>query len=336
MSQEPEPLTVPSPVNEGIDIGAQLLRSRRQPNTAQTDSHLEGLEEKAGSAMGEHSLSQIAENICQGLYLPVPLCEEINSSAVDWTLSLVTVPRDVLVDAQVIRRLWLQTCLTTNAVRIMQHIEACLAWVATGTKITAEHQGFVLAAAKTQWSKLSKSHADSEHCLALLRILELGLRMRIARAEFRDILHDLKAPTERSNIKIALALMNWLRARILRGRACTLLDCIETVANEAQHTIEEFGQNTARKIIYDNGLIVVNPAASLVTLFTEAEVTLQMEYETGSEILTFTETRRIGPALRITIDPFWVRQDTRGEEWVSSHMHDACRRRYEAWILQEQ
>ncbi|KAK3109928.1 hypothetical protein LTR53_016314 [Teratosphaeriaceae sp. CCFEE 6253] len=265
---------------------------------------------------GERSVEEIVKNVCRGVSGPRPGRQRVRLPAA--------------LAGHVPHR---------RAVDHLAEIELCLAWLKTGAEITDRNRQDVLAAAVGfARSCAGHDHQRSAGVTAMLRILELGVRVGMALDSLKPV-WDAFLPTLRKEPirETTDALWCWLRDHFEKDDPASMLDYVvgKLRGPGAPQELDEFGKATGptvasveeagvanpRRLACMGGrLVLMVPQTGFITEFAKDEVSISGTFiGVGSKLLCFREPRRVGTALSVDIPPFAVDNS----RWIARNLPEA-------------
>ncbi|KAK3064644.1 hypothetical protein LTR53_018423, partial [Teratosphaeriaceae sp. CCFEE 6253] len=139
--------------------------------------------------VGERTAKEIAQGICRSICEPEPGVQSPPGSVtLGWDLSVVAIAADATIGEFVFQQSWLSNCATTQAKTILAGIELCLARLMSGAAVTARDRKDVLSATKAFGRTFAgKYNGGGDSVLAMLRTLELAVRVDIARRDLQPV-----------------------------------------------------------------------------------------------------------------------------------------------------
>ncbi|KAK5713113.1 hypothetical protein LTR15_011475 [Elasticomyces elasticus] len=282
-------------------------------------------------------LEAVVSKICKGACAAVPRLHTVSSSALEWTLSVVSISNEPLPGRgeHIMRTLWVRTCCAFDPDATLQDTELCMVWVASGCQAQAQHLKYVLAAAKmfaTNWT----AEVSRSAIMAMLRIMELAFRMEIAWTELEEVRRTFSdsITLHPSDDFVGSGLMTWIGSRMSYDEGhVTLID----VLSQYQRTdgkvkwIEEHGTGDHKRSLtpYGTGVVLMDQKNSFVAVFKDEELSVRHEFLTGITWVSFNGMRRDREQACTEVQAFGIRTDLKGDIWIAKHLTGASRRNAE-------
>ncbi|KAK3110534.1 hypothetical protein LTR53_015065 [Teratosphaeriaceae sp. CCFEE 6253] len=263
---------------------------------------------------GERTAKEIASAVCRSICEPEPRVQSPPGSvALGWDLSVVAIAADATIGEFVFQQLWLSTCATDQA---MAGVELCLARLMSGAAITACDRKDVLSATKAfSRTFTGKYSGGGDHVLAMMRILELAVRVDVSRRDLQPVWRAWKASGLADGLDrvVAKGLSEWLQQQLEDDVVATMPSCILAWASRAAiDAIEEFseaagaGGQRVLMAVKDH-IVVLDKAAGTVLESSEMDMSLDIDIRLGVENVYFDQARRTGDELVVGI-PFAIKQ----------------------------
>ncbi|KAK3638185.1 hypothetical protein LTR56_013214 [Elasticomyces elasticus] len=272
------------------------------------------LEKKVGGMKLE--TEKCVENFCKVACAAVPRMHTASSSALEWTLSVVSMASQPLSGPaeNAMRTLWIRTCCTFDPDATLQDTEFCLALVAKGCQASVQILKYVLAASKMFATNFEGTAEVSRSAImAMLRVMELAFRMGRAWTELEEVWQrlDYSAPLRR---------FCWL-----------WLDDLDMIADETDKKVkwmEEHGTHDQKRSLtpYGTGVVLIDRKNSFVAVFKDEELSVRHEVMAGITWVSFNGMRRDWEQACTEVQAFGIRTDLKGDIWIAKHLTGASRR----------
>ncbi|KAK5678636.1 hypothetical protein LTS10_009080 [Elasticomyces elasticus] len=317
---------------EGLESRERLMAAERQIADALMELG-EGEESLVTYQNTYTRIESLIQSVCDTADIPSTVGEEVDAATLGWDLTIMRTSNCVQVNSRAVHHFWLKVCSSSDPSHDLKAAELYLGWLAANVDAGSEDRGFVLAAAQAVQHRLTCSQDRGDVAgVAMLRVLELGVRVRIVRAELAPMLQFYLREFELPSSTVMIAMVRWLKACLLTptSGSRTLPEFLAKVLLEcAVDAIPERG-NTARTLTKDGDrLILVDRKTGFVTDFSLDEISLRSEWPRDDcEVVVFHSTRRVGAALAAQIQPFWIDQgNERCKNWTCGQLSRVLQRR---------